>query len=262
MSLGLDTLRTAGIQSLSMGALWDLGFGALDAMSLATLPFTDFLRVVLLVNLPQLLLTFLFLTYNAVFTCELIGAEWIKFAQSPTRLRVTDPHGQQRSTHYLGLPYRYAIPLATISAILHWFMSQSLILANLACYASDGTEARVKQDSWGFSEVFSKYDPRQRYASSNTTYRAGYSCIVIICTIILGVVTIVVGIVFGFRRYEAGIPLVGSCSAAIAAACHPSDAEPEDLVEQPLQWGVVATSEDGIAHCALSSQWVTAPVEG
>jgi hypothetical protein len=260
--LGLDTLKTAGIRSLSLSALWDLGFGALDAMSLTTLPFTDFLRVVLLVNLPQLLLTFLFLTYNAVFTCELIGLEWNKFARSPTRLRVTDPKGQQRSTRYLGLPYRYAIPLATVSATLHWTVSQSLFLANLAFYASDGSEALVLQDSYGASEVFSRFNPRKRFADSNTTYRAGYSSIAIICTIVLGVITILIGIAFGFRRYEAGIPLVGSCSAAIAAACHPPDTEPEDMAEQPLKWGIVSTSEDGIAHCALSSQWVTKPVEG
>ena len=74
------------MRSLSISALWDLGFGTLDDMSMTMLQFTDFLKVVLLVSMPQLLLSFLFLTYSAVFTCELIEAEWNKFAKPPTRL--------------------------------------------------------------------------------------------------------------------------------------------------------------------------------
>ncbi|KAL9129526.1 MAG: hypothetical protein Q9217_002050 [Psora testacea] len=261
LSLGLDNLKIAGLQSLSLASLWDLGFGSLSPMSLTTLPFTGLVKVVLLVNLPQLILTFLFLTYNAVFTCELIGVEWNKFAIAPQSLRVTRPKGRQRSTHYLGLPFKYAIPLATVSATLHWFMSQSLFLANLGFYASDGSEALVLQDDYGTSEVFSRFDLRQRFSNSNTMFRAGYSCIAIICTIMLGVVTILVGIAFGFRRYNPGIPLVGSSSAAIAAACHPSEREPEEIAERPLMWGIVSQSDDGVAHCALSSELVTAPVE-
>ena len=142
-------------------------------------------------------------------------------------------------------------------------MSQSLFLANLAFSASDGSEALVRLDAYGSSEVFSRYNPRKRFANSNTIYRAGHSCIAIICTTALGVITILTGIAFGLRRYEASIPLVGSCSAAITAACHPSsDTEPADMAEQPLKWGVVSTSEDGIAHRALPSRWVTAPAEG
>ena len=236
-----------------MKALWDIGFGALDSMSLTTLPFTTLFPVVLVVNLPQLVLSFLFLTYNAIFTCEVIAAEWNRFAKDLHPLRVTEPKGQQRSTHYLGLPFRYAIPLTAISAALHWCTSQSFFLADLAFYGSDGNEALVLQDSYGASDIFSRFESRKRYATSNTTYRAGYSCIAIICTIILGGLIVIIGLAFGFRRYSPGIPLVGSCSLAIAAACHPLSTEPDNLAEQPLKWGVVGRSEEGLVHYSFTA---------
>jgi hypothetical protein len=223
-------------------------------MSLAVLPFTTLIPVVLLVNLPQMIISILFLTYNAIFTCELIAAEWNKFANDHHPLRVTAPKGQQRSTHYLGLPFRYAIPLAAVSAILHWFTSQSFFLADLAFFGSDGQEANVYQDPEDSTRIFSRFDPYgQSWAVTNTMYRAGYSSIAIICTIILGTLVVIVGLGFGFRRYSPGIPLVGSCSVAIAAACHPLSSEPEDLAELPLKWGLVGRRENGEVHYSFTA---------
>jgi hypothetical protein len=84
-------------------------------------------------------------------------------------------------------------------------------------------------------------------------YRAGYSSIAIICTIILGTLVVIVGLGFGFRRYSPGIPLVGSCSVAIAAACHPLSSEPEDLAELPLKWGLVGRRENGEVHYSFTA---------
>jgi hypothetical protein len=53
---------------------------------------------------------------------------------------------------------------------------------------------------------------------------------------ITGGVAIVGAILNGFRSYSSGIPLVGSCSATISAACHgPSD--DENTGESLLKWG-------------------------
>ena len=102
----------------------------------------------------------LFLAFNAIVTCELITAEWNPLAKDHHSLRVTEPNGHQRSTHYLGLPFRYAIPLTAISAALHRFISQSFLLADLAFYGSDRNEELVLQDSYGASDIFSRFQSR------------------------------------------------------------------------------------------------------
>ena len=84
--------------------------------------------------------------------------------------------------------------------------------------------------------------------------------VVVLCVVM---VAAVVG--FGFIPYERGMPLAGSCSLAISAACHPEQrAGVGDCVlsEQKVQWGVVSTSLDGIGHCAFSSAEVGPLVKG
>lgn len=80
----------------------------------------------------------------------------------------------------------------------------------------------------------------------------------------------------GFRKYKPGIPLVGSCSAAISAACHPpqGDDKPSRKV---VQWGscgpmstlgmtgddqTLSSGESETGHCSLTSFNVEPPVEG
>lgn len=126
-----------------------------------------------------------------------------------------------------------------MSGGLHWLMSQSLFLALVTVYDNTGT-----MDPW----------------SSIST--VGYSCIAIFCALILGSVAVVGGILNGFRRYDDGIPLVGSCSAAISAACHRSSADAMAYMK-PVMWGVV--DEGGgneIGHCSFSSYGVGKPVKG
>ena len=69
------------------------------------------------------------------------------------------------------------------------------------------------------------------------------------------------GIVNGFRKYDDGIPLVGSCSAAISAACHAQRGD-EMAFLKPLMWGKVQDSRDGVGHCCFSSFEVERPVSG
>lgn len=90
----------------------------------------------------------------------------------------------------------------------------------------------------------------------------GYSCIAIFFAIIIGAVAVTAGVLNGFRRYNAGIPLVGSCSAAISAACHrPVDDSSASLL--PIKWGCVdADSGNNTGHCSLSSFEVTPPENG
>jgi len=58
-----------------------------------------------------------------------------------------------------------------------------------------------------------------------STPTAGYSVFAMAFTLIAAGLLLVVLIALGFRRYKPGMPLVGSYSIAIAAACHPPESE-------------------------------------
>ena len=191
---------------------------------------------ILVANSPQVLLSFLFLTYNGLFTCMLLAHEWSGYAHVRKPLRVTSPAGSQRSTYRLQLPYKYGIPLLVLSGTLHWLVSQSIFLARVNYY-NDG----VLDDFSGISTL-------------------GYSCIAIITVITLGGIVIIIGILHGFRRYKSGVPLVGSCSAAISAACHRPN-EDVDAPFKPVMWGAVESSNP-VGHCCLTSFEVTKPIKG
>src|SRR5882762_5302147 len=63
------------------------------------------------------------------FTSMLAGLEWSQMAWQKKSMRVSQtPRGEQRSSYFLQLPYRYAIPLLGFSAVMHWLVSQSIFL--------------------------------------------------------------------------------------------------------------------------------------
>ena len=144
--------------------------------------------------------------------------------------------GSQRTTYSLQLPYRYGIPLLIVSSILHWLVSQSVFLARISLSAAGKV---------GF------------YGSVSTV---GYSCMAIITVICTGGIVVFIGILNGFRRYKPSMPLVGSNTAAISAACHRPN-EDVDAAYKPVMWG--AAKRDGaVGHCCFTSFEVTKPLEG
>ena len=231
-----------GWSSPGITYLWSLGFGAVNPNSLVDLSLgseiTGLHLSILIANSPQVLLSFLFLTYNGLFTCMLLGHEWSGYAHVRKPLRVTSPAGSQRSTYRLQLPYKYGIPLLVLSGTLHWLVSQSIFLVRIHWYR-DGILPS------GFNGVISSL---------------GYSCIAIITVITLGGIVVLIGILYGFKRYKPGVPLVGSCSAAISAACHRPN-EDVDAPFKPVMWGAVESSNP-IGHCCFTSFEVTKPVKG
>jgi hypothetical protein len=75
-------------------------------------------------------------------------------------------------------------------------------------------------------------------------------------------VAVLGGIANGFRRYDDGIPLVGSCRAAISAACH-QQSEDSKVGEKSVMWGVLdGFYGDGVGHCSFASFEVGKPVKG
>jgi hypothetical protein len=204
----------------------------------------------LIANFPQVLLSFLYFAYNSLFTAMLMGYEWVSYAHKKKGLRVSRrPSGAQRSTYFLQLPYRFGLPLVLLSGTLHWLVSQSIFVVALDVY-----------DEYGDLNTMSvgvEWDA--------PTKTCGYSPVAMLGVAILGflMVTTVIGV--GYIPYKGGMPLAGSSSLAISAACHPEKHyETGDTVlsEQKLQWGVVSTSLDGIGHCAFTNKDVGPLVKG
>lgn len=235
-----------------------LGLGAVSSKTLITwnvpsLGSSGLIANVILANLAQPILSFLYFSYNGLITCFLLAYEWSQYALQRKGLRVSNiPRGSQRSTYFLQLPNRFAMPLLAVSGILHWLASQSIFLISLQVYSPIGQPA------------VHVTVPASNYASSVMT--CGYSPIAIICVLCIGVLLILFGFVLGLQKLKSGMPVASSCSAAIAAACHPSPNEKggENPALLPLQWGVTEKpgADDVYGHIAFSSGEVEEPVEG
>lgn len=199
--------------------------------------------IVLVANSPQIILSFLYFSYNGIFTCMLLAKEWSRYGSKSSFLRVTTPTGRQRSTYRLQLPYRYGVPLLIGSGALHWFVSQSIFLVSVNVLSSPGSEVTD--------------------AGVST---CGYSPMAIIFVIILGFIVVLLGIANGLRNGSVDMPLAGSCSAAISAACHPPKADVGASLKR-VMWGVVAEgnpndSGESVGHCSFTSFKVEAPIVG
>ena len=228
-------LLSSGVKNIadkSFNGLWGLGFGTVSSQSLLSrnvLPSeTGLFAIVLLANLPQILLSFLYLTYNGLFTCMLLGQEWNRYGHYRKPLRVSWPKEGQRSTYWLQLPYTYGLPLMVFSGVLHWLVSQSIFLARVAVIA-----------------------PTNNQDGENSISTCGYSNIAIITVILVGSIALVFGNANGFRKYSGSMPLVGSNSAAISAACHAPNGDINASVS-PIMWGAVETGGE-VGHCCFTS---------
>ncbi|KAI8938163.1 hypothetical protein NX059_005828 [Plenodomus lindquistii] len=198
---------------------------------------------ILLANMPQVILSYLYLAFNALYTNMFVAREWSGYAKQRKPLRVTSPLGQQRDTYWLNVPFRWAIPMTITSGIFHWLVSQSIFLVQITV-----TNAADRQKTRQISTC-------------------AYSPVAIILCTIVGSVIAFGGIALGKKRYPAGMPMASSCSAAISAACHPV---PEDAQAslRPLQWGATSHGEMGedgsepVGHCTFSGLPVEQPIPG
>lgn len=101
--------ETGVLENKSMRNLWGKGYGAsLPELLLKTrykYKQDSNVPMILLANLPQTIISFLYLTYNDLFTCMLVAKEWNQFAHKRKTLRVSYPVvEEQRSTFWLQLP--------------------------------------------------------------------------------------------------------------------------------------------------------------
>ncbi|KAI4948952.1 hypothetical protein J4E91_005414 [Alternaria rosae] len=243
-------LLKIGIDNLPSDTNFDeFALGAVDPRTSIMYMPADLISNAIIANTPQLVLSVLYFSYNGLFTAMLMGYEWISYARKRKGLRVTrQPSGAQRSTYFLSLPYRFGIPLMVISGILHWLVSQSIFLIAIDFYDAFGNPAARPPPgniAWDYKTL-------------------GYSPSGAIAVLVLGGLLVISIITAGYIPYKRGMPLAGSCSMAISAACHPIEQVDggENIAEKKLQWGVVNTGVDGIGHCAFSAEEVGVVVEG
>lgn len=75
----------------------------------------------------------------------------------------------------------------------------------------------------------------------------------IILAIFVGGLMILAILCLGIRRFKSDIPIAGSCSAAISAACHPLTGKGHEL--RAIQWGEIqAPSEHDIVSTQATKQ--------
>lgn len=105
-------------------------FGESDYRNILNIPGLklSYLGNLLFVNTPQVILSVLYLTINALYTQLQVEQEWNSFSRQSRPLRVSYPTGKQVSTYRLQLPYKYSIPLIAMSILLHWLMANALFL--------------------------------------------------------------------------------------------------------------------------------------
>jgi hypothetical protein len=233
--------------------LMALGFGVVDPLAFISwdLPkegASGLLLNAIVVNSPQPILSATYYVYNGIFTCYLLGSEWNNFATQRKGLRVSArPQGAQRTSYWLQLPKRWAIPLMALSGLLHWLVSRSLFLVSLITVSFASTENDDLESS-GKRELFT----------------AGYSLMAILTTIGVGFCMVLIAVVIGFRKHKNGyMPVAGTCSAAISAACHlevwRASLKKCEIGSEaallPLQWGVtMPPGVENIGHCSFSSR--------
>ncbi|KAH9230485.1 hypothetical protein K456DRAFT_55561 [Colletotrichum gloeosporioides 23] len=221
---------------VSIPELWDLGFGALTPYTylVLNLPQRDpvgLITNVLLANLPQLVLSIVYIMYNTMLSTFLVQREFSRMYNPEFRkpLRVSEPVGIQSSSYFVSLPLRYGIPLYASSGVIHWLISQSLFLARIRAISADGSDDEA-----------------------NSFSTCGYSPIAVFIAMLAGLVIIVFIVAIGFRRYDGTMRMVSTNSLAISAACHVLEEDRASGYLLPVQWGAIQMT-GGEGKCAFTT---------
>lgn len=183
---------------------------------------------VMTANSFQVLVSSLYLFYNNILTHQLIAAELLNFLREKKTLRVSFPqHSLQRSSYFLSLPWRYALPLMLAFITLHWLVSQSVFTVQTTAYGPGQDGAPIP---------------------STNASRLGYSPLGILLTTILGAVLILALAANSCRRYKsvvpARLPRMATDSNTIRALCCSANEDREAHL-YPVQLGIVVRGLEG-----------------
>lgn len=203
----------------------------------------DTLGYILVANMPQVLITISYYFYNAALTSMVSAAEYSSYGVDRKPLRVTWPakNSKQRSTYWLSLPYRYSLPVLVLYALLHWLVSQSM-----------------------YYMVVVSYDANDEVVPGGVKNVLAFSFGALLVAIMVGIVFISGLAALAFQRLKSTMPIAGSCSVAISAACHPpAEVDLTTAAYGELLWGEIDLMVEGFhnqigeqkppGHCTFTS---------
>ncbi|KAH7162072.1 hypothetical protein B0J13DRAFT_579937 [Dactylonectria estremocensis] len=171
------------------------------------------LVVVIIANIPQILFSAITFCLNGILTIIYTAREWEHFSRHRKTLRVSEPRGEQRCTYFLQLPYRIGIPFSVACGLISWLLSLSISPILISNY-----------DSWG-SLMDDVHAATCGFSPSP-------------------MVAIIVVMLFLFASIV--MPMVGTHSADISAACH-HNGEQEEETGEDREW---------VGHCCFTSDLV------
>ncbi|KAJ5434136.1 hypothetical protein N7491_004731 [Penicillium cf. griseofulvum] len=218
LALGYNTSMFGGNEGAELNAdgmsSWEQTLTSLYHTQFYPLGYLGFIATVLAVNVPQAVISIIYAVYNNTLTRMLLAVEYNDFGVERKPLRVSFPTGEQRSTYYLSVPYRYSVPFIVLSTLSHWLASEALSFIQI-----------VPRDTQG------------NLNRSRTLHGMGASSVGLRVMVIPWLIMVVAFLILMFRRFKsAAMPIAMNCSAAISAACHPP---PDDIdaAENPVMWG-------------------------
>ncbi|USP77721.1 uncharacterized protein yc1106_04995 [Curvularia clavata] len=251
-----------------------IGLGSVDARTIvrnytASSGLAGVFENVIIANTPQVIISLIYFSYNATITSMLLSYEWSSFFTRRKPLRVSSSRqGRQRSTYFLQLPYRYALPLLAFSTLLHWLSSQSLFVVSVQVYNMYGQHNSHQCVHWEEalgSNWFQNNDNPALITCGADFITLAYCPLGILLSVLVAIGLAIGMVVLGMKKLSPA-PVVGSCSAAIAASCHTIRVE-DTPWEKELQWGEILVQDDPKfdnlpPHCGLSSEEVIQPSPG
>lgn len=176
---------------------------------------------IIVANLPQLVVSVNAVLYNNAWIKMLLAAEFARFASVRQYLRVSKPRGGQRSTYWLSLPFSFAGPIMIAMAVLHWLVSRSVTFFKIRIFDHSGV-----------------------LQPSRTLERIGHSQFAGGLALVLGFVLWIILVHTAFyKKLDNRVPVVSSCSLAIAAACNHAGLEGAAMLR--LKYGVVKHEDGG-----------------
>ncbi|KAJ5382562.1 hypothetical protein N7517_000473 [Penicillium concentricum] len=220
LALGYNTSMFGSTQGADLNAdgmsSWEQTLTSLYHTQFYPLGYLGFIATVLAVNVPQAVISIIYAVYNNTLTRMLLAAEYNNFGVERKPLRVSFPAGQQRSTYYLSVPYRYSVPFIVLSTLSHWLASEALSFVQIIPRDAQGNLQRTR-----------------------SLHGVGASSVGLRVMVVPWLLMVVGFLILMFRKFKsAAMPIAMNCSAAISAACHPPPGD-IDAAERPVMWGQV-----------------------
>jgi hypothetical protein len=186
-------------------------------------------------NSFQVLVSFLYLFYNNILTRQVVADEFLRFLDGDNgkkALRVSSPKNSvQRSSYFLSLPWKFAVPQMIAFMLLHWLVSQSIFI--------------VLTSAWNIA-------PEKARVPGTDATRLGFSCAGILLVLILATTLVLALVINGVQIYYCKVPgffpRMATNSAAIDAVCRPAREDTEAHLF-PISLGVVVDGPDYSGKC-------------